>query len=62
MDSEFMESLEIRTEETENADSMSVIYHLQEIQYGLVTVRFTVKPGGFYISFSGSQEGKQWEK
>lgn len=62
VDSEFMESLEVRTEETVNKDSMTVRYHLQEIQYGLVTVSFTVKPGGFYISFSGSQEGMRWEK
>ena len=62
MDSEYMESLEVRTEETDEKDSMTVRYHIQEIQYGLVTVSFNVKPGGFYISFSGSQEGMQWEK
>jgi len=62
MSSDYMQSLEVRTEETVEKDSMCVIYHIQEIQYGLVTVSFTVKPGGFYISFSGSQEGTQWEK
>lgn len=62
MDSEFMESVEVRSEETSGKDSMTVRYHIQEIEFGLVTVSFTVKPGGFYISFSGSQEGTQWGK
>lgn len=62
MDSEYMKSLEVRTEQTGGKDSMAVRYHIQEIQYGLVTVSFTVKPGGFYISFSGSQEGMEWDK
>lgn len=62
MTSDYVQSLEVRTEENKEKDSMAVHYHLQEIQYGLVTVSFTVKPGGFYISFSGSQEGVQWEK
>lgn len=57
MTSDYVQSLEVRTEESKEKDSMAVHYHLQEIQYGLVTVSFTVKPGGFYISFSGSQEG-----
>lgn len=62
MTSDYVQSLEVRTEERNEKDSMAVHYHLQEIQYGLVTVSFTVKPGGFYISFSGSQRGVQWEK
>ena len=62
MTSDYVQSLEVRTEGSKEKDSMAVHYHLQEIQYGLVTVSFTVKPGGFYISFSGSQEGVQWEK
>lgn len=60
--SEYMDSLKVWTEETKGEDSMTVLYHIQEIQYGLVTVSFTVKPGGFFISFSGSKEGAQWEK
>lgn len=61
MNSDYMRSLEVRTEQTGEKDSMSVIYHIQEIQYGLVSVHFIVKPGGFYISFSGSQEGLRWD-
>lgn len=62
MDAEYMQSLKVWTEESKEKDSMSVIYHIQEIEYGLVSVHFIVKPGGFYIAFSGSQEGMKWEK
>lgn len=63
MDSEYVRSLEVSwTEQNSEKDSMRVNCYMQEIQYGLVTVSFTVKPGGFYISFSGSQEGMKWEK
>lgn len=63
MDSEYVQSLEVRwTEDTPEKDSMRLCCHMQEIQYGLVTVHFIVEPGGFYIAFSGSQEGVQWEK
>jgi len=55
MNSEYMQSLEIHTKEEKAKDAMTFRYHIQEIQYGLVTVSFTVKPGGFYISFSGSR-------
>lgn len=63
MDSEYVRSLDVSwTEQNSENDSMWVNCYMQEIQYGLVTVSFTVKPGGFYISFSGSQRGVQWEK
>ena len=63
MDSEYVRSLDVSwTEQNTEKDSIRVNFYMQEIQYGLVTVSFTVKPGGFYISFSGSQEGVQWEK
>lgn len=63
MSSDYVQSLDVSwTEQNSEKDSMRVNCYMQEIQYGLVTVSFTVKPGGFYISFSGSQEGAQWEK
>lgn len=63
MDSEYVRSLDVTwTEQNSEKDSIRGNCQMQEIQYGLVTVSFTVKPGGFYISFSGSQEGVQWEK
>lgn len=55
-DSEYVQSLEVNwTEEKTEKDSMRVNCLMQEIQYGLVTVSFTVKPGGFYVSFTGSK-------
>ena len=63
MDSAYVRSLDVTwTQQSSEKDSLRVNCYMQEIQYGLVTVSFTVKPGGFYISFSGSQEGMQWEK
>ena len=63
MDSEYVRSLDVSwTEQNAETDSLRVNCDMLEIQYGLVTVSFTVKPGGFYISFSGSQEGMKWGK
>ena len=56
MDSEYIQALDPSTSVSNpEKDSMRVSYHLQEIQYGIVTVSFTVKPGGFFISFTGSR-------
>lgn len=56
LDSEYVQSLEVSTSVSNpEKDSMRVSYHMQEIQYGVVTVSFTVKPGGFFISFTGSR-------
>lgn len=56
MDSEYVQSLDVSTSVSNSEkDSMRVSYHMQEIQYGIVTVSFTVKPGGFFISFTGSR-------
>ena len=56
MASEYVQSLEVHwTEEKPEKDSTRVCCHMQEIQYGIVTVSFTVKPGGFFVSFTGSR-------
>lgn len=61
-DSEYIQSLESWTEDLHNDDSMTMIYHFQEIEFGLVSVSFTVNPNGFFISIAGSREGIQWGK
>ena len=56
MDSEYFQSLDVSwTEQNSEKDSMRVNCHMQEIQYGVVIVSFTVKPGGFFISFTGTR-------
>ena len=56
MDSEYVQSLEVYwTEEKTEKDSTRVTCRMQEIQYGIVNVSFTVKPGGFFISFTGTR-------
>lgn len=56
MSSEYVQSLDVSwTESNPEKDSTHISCHMQEIQYGIVTVSFTVKPGGFYISFTGSR-------
>ena len=56
MESEYVQSLDVTwTEQSSEKDSMRVNCYMQEIQYGSVIVSFTMKPGGFFISFTGSR-------
>ena len=56
MDSAYFQSLDVAwTEQSSEKDSMRRNCRMQEIQYGIVNVSFTVKPGGFFISFTGSR-------
>ena len=56
MSSEYVQSLDVSwSESNPEKDSTRVTCHMQEIQYGIVNVSFTVKPGGFFISFTGTR-------
>ena len=56
MSSEYVQSLDVTwSESNPEKDSTRVTCHMQEIQYGIVNVSFTVKPGGFFISFTGTR-------
>lgn len=56
MSSEYVQSLDVSwSESNPEKDSTRVTCRMQEIQYGIVNVSFTVKPGGFFISFTGTR-------
>ena len=56
MSSEYVQSLDVSWSELNpEKDSTRITCHMQEIQYGIVNVSFTVKPGGFFISFTGTR-------